>query len=103
MSRSYRAPFSTIWGKAAHKGDKRLASSGVRRKQNHWLRTEADFDAAVIPHKLECHWNDRWDWASDGGNVYRTPPSLADFFWRGDFDLNSFRRGCRNYLRMLCK
>ena len=58
MSRSYRRPFAAITGLASAKNDKQLAHRGVRRKQNLALKVCADYESLLLPHPLECHWND---------------------------------------------
>jgi hypothetical protein len=62
MSRSYRRPFAAITGLASAKSDKQMAHRGVRRKQNHALKTCADYENLLPPHRLECHWNDTYCW-----------------------------------------
>ena len=70
MSRSYRRPFAAVTGAASAKDDKRLAHGGVRRKQNLALRTclktGIDYETLLLPHPLECTWNDTWVWDRDG-------------------------------------
>jgi hypothetical protein len=70
MSRSYRRPFAAITGLASAKSDKQMAHRGVRRKQNHALKTCADYENLLPPHRLECHWNDTWCWGRDGAQCY---------------------------------
>ena len=70
MSRSYRRPFAAITGLASAKDDKRMAHRGVRRKQNLALKTCADFESFLLPHVLECHWNNNYCWGRDGGQCY---------------------------------
>jgi hypothetical protein len=69
MSRSTRRPFAAITGAASAKDDKRMAHRGVRRKQNLALKTCADFEVLLIPHPLECAWNDTWSWGRDGAQM----------------------------------
>ena len=70
MSRSYRRPFAAVTGVASAKDDKRLANRGVRRKQNlalkTCLKTDIGYEALLLPHLLECTWNDTWVWDRDG-------------------------------------
>ena len=66
MSRSYRSPFAAVTGARSAADDKRLAARGVRRKQNQWLRKTVDFDEAMVPHRLECPWNEVYCWGRDG-------------------------------------
>lgn len=72
MSRSYRKPYAAICGHdVSAKDDKRLAARGVRRKQNQWLRTTQDFEEnGLVPHRLECHWNEVYGWSRDGKQRY---------------------------------
>jgi hypothetical protein len=70
MSRSYRRPFAAITGLASAKNDKQMAHRGVRRKQNHALKTCADYENLLLPHRLECHWNDTYNWGRDGAQCY---------------------------------
>jgi hypothetical protein len=71
MSRSYRRPFATITGTASAKDDKRMAHGGVRRKQNQALRACPDYEDLLLPHRLECTWNDTYAWGRDGAQCYR--------------------------------
>lgn len=70
MSRSYRRPFAAITGTASAKDDKRLAHRGVRRKQNLLLKTSPDFENLLLPHRLECAWNNNYNWGRDGAQRY---------------------------------
>jgi hypothetical protein len=70
MSRSYRRPYAAITGTASAKDDKRLAHRGVRRKQNLALKICADYENLLLPHPLECHWNDTYNWGRDGAQCY---------------------------------
>jgi hypothetical protein len=70
MSRSFRRPYAAITGTASAKSDKQLAHRGVRRKQNLALKTCADFENLILPHALECPWNDTWCWGRDGAQCY---------------------------------
>ena len=66
MSRSYRRPFAATNGTASAKNDKRWAHRGARRKQNLALKTCADYENLLVPHQLECTWNNTWAWSRDG-------------------------------------
>jgi hypothetical protein len=66
MSRSSRRPFAAITGVASAKCDKQMARRGVRRKQNSALKTCLDFESFLLPHRLECHWNETYNWGRDG-------------------------------------
>jgi hypothetical protein len=70
MSRSYRRPYAAITGTASAKSDKQFAHRGVRRKQNLALKTCADFENLILPHRLECHWNNTYNWGRDGAQRY---------------------------------
>jgi len=73
MSRSYRKPYCAVTGTNSAKEDKQRAARGVRRKQDQWLRTLDDPDAALAPHRLECGWNDVWSWGRDGKQRLQVP------------------------------
>ena len=73
MSRSNRAPFAAVTGVRSAADDKRQAARGVRRKQNQWLRTRVDFDDAIVPHRLECTWNEVYSWGRDGRQRLQLP------------------------------
>lgn len=79
MSRSYRKPASAITGTGSAKDDKRHAARGVRRKQDQWLRVlmkeplESIEGSALAPHKLECAWNDTYNWGRDGSQRLQYP------------------------------
>ena len=70
MSRSYRRPFAAITGLGSARSDKQLAHRGVRRKQNLVLKTCQDPDTLLLPHFLECAWNNTYAWGRDGGQCY---------------------------------
>jgi hypothetical protein len=69
MSRSTRRPFAAITGAASAKDDKRMAHRGARRKQNLALITCADYESLLIPHRLECAWNNNYCWGRDGAQT----------------------------------
>ncbi len=91
MSRSYRRPFSAITGLAIAKSDKQMAHRGVRRKQNLALKICADFDNFLVPHRLECHWNNTYSWGRDGCQCY--------FGWMRDSERSYFRKWYQKVLR----
>jgi hypothetical protein len=91
MSRSYRRPFAPITGLASAKSDKQLAHRGVRRKQNLALKTCTDYENLLLPHFLECRWNNTYAWGRDGAQCY-----LA---WMRDSDDGYFRRRYQKLLR----
>ena len=70
MSRSTRRPYAAITGTASAKDDKRMAHRGVRRKQDLALKICADFEDLVVPHRLECAWNNNCCWDRDGAQSY---------------------------------
>jgi hypothetical protein len=72
VSRSYRAPYASVTGVRSAADDKRFAARGVRRKQNQWLRGTTDFDEAIVPHRLECPWNEVYCWDRDASSVFRS-------------------------------
>ena len=91
MSRSYRRPYAAITGLASAKCDKQLAHRGVRRKQNLALKVCPDFENLLIPHRLECHWNDTYNWGRDGAQSY--------LGWMCDSDDSHFRNWYQKVLR----
>ncbi|MGA2652198.1 MAG: hypothetical protein ABSF28_16820 [Terracidiphilus sp.] len=83
MSRSYRRPFAAITGLASAKSDKQLAHRGVRRKQNHAVKTCADYENLLLPHFLECPRNNTYTWGRDGAQCYHScPPDSEDEYYR---------------------
>ena len=70
MSRSTRRPYAAITGAASAKDDKRMAHRGVRRKQNLALKTCRDYEEFIVPHQLECAWNNNYCWGRDGAQGY---------------------------------
>ena len=91
MSRSYRRPYAAITGTSSAKDDKRLAHRGVCRRQNQALKTCADFEDLLLPHHLECPWNNVWCWGRDGRQ--------GDFSnWR-----DSDEEWCRRYYAKLTR
>ena len=78
MSRPYRRPFAAITGVASAKSDKTLAHRGVRRKQNLAIKVCPDYDNLLLPHFLECPWNNTWCWGRDGAQNYHSRPRDVD-------------------------
>jgi len=39
---------------------------GLRRRQNQWLHMLRDADEALVPHRLECPYNNTFNWERDG-------------------------------------
>jgi len=70
MSRSFRRPYAAITGTASAKSDKHLAHRGVRRKQNLAVKICLDFENLLLPHHLECAWNNNYCWGRDGAQSY---------------------------------
>jgi len=67
MSRSTRKPYSAVTGVRSAKKDKQQAARGLRRKQNQWLRTsDCQNEHSLIPHRLECTWNQVYCWGAMG-------------------------------------
>lgn len=81
MSRSYRRPYSAVTGHSSAKDDKRHANRGVRRGQNQYLRNiivgNLDWDETLIPHKLECSYNEVYSWGRDGKQGYCPAPNFG--------------------------
>ena len=73
MSRSCRRPYAAITGTASAKDDKCRAHRGVRHKQNQAIQTCADYEALLLPHRLECAWNNTYNWGRDGAQCYFGP------------------------------
>jgi hypothetical protein len=69
MSRSYRRPYAAITGNASAKQDKRMAHRGVRRNQKLALSTCEDYENLLLPHRLECAWNNTYVWGRDGSQL----------------------------------
>lgn len=109
MSRSYRRPYAAVTGTASAKQDKVLAHRGVRRAQNAALRLAADFEELLLPHKLECHWNDPYSWGRDGKQRLQTLPiwgSSVTRYWSSihpDRAAKWFENDVRNYERLFRK
>ena len=82
MSRSTRRPYAAITGAPSAKDDKRWAHRSARRKQDLALKTCTDYDSLLIPHRLECAWNNPWCWDRDGAQSYygfmRDSPDIGD-------------------------
>ena len=85
MSRSTRRPFIAVTGTASAKADKQLAHRGERRNQNRSLKVCIDFENLLLPHRLECAWNDTWVWGRDGSQSYhgdlQNSPEEDDRLW----------------------
>jgi hypothetical protein len=69
MSRSNRRPYAAITGASSAKDDKCMAHRGVRRKQDIALKTCADYEDFLVPHRLECAWNNTYCWDRDGAQM----------------------------------
>jgi hypothetical protein len=87
MSRSTRRPFAAITGTASAKDDKRMAHRGVRRKQNLAIKICADYESLLIPHELECAWNNNYCWGRDGAqsdqsDLRFSPDAMSRKFYR---------------------
>jgi hypothetical protein len=91
MSRSYRRPYAAITGLASAKCDKQMAHRGVRRGQNHALKSCSDYENLLLPHRLECQWNNTYNWGRDGAQCY--------LGWMRDSDENDFRKWYQKVLR----
>jgi hypothetical protein len=76
MSRSYRKPYAAVTGTGSAKEDKVRAARGVRRLQNYYLRRILQHDLVdqfLIPHRLECSWNEVYSWTRDGKQYLHFP------------------------------
>jgi hypothetical protein len=76
MSRSYRKPYAAITGTGSAKEDKVRAARGIRRVQNHYLRKILKhdlLDRILIPHRLECSWNEVYSGTRDGKQYLHFP------------------------------
>ena len=74
MSRSCRRPFAAISGTASAKSYKQMAHRGVRRKLNLALKTCANCENLLLPHRLECHWINTYCAGRDGAQTYHSRP-----------------------------
>ena len=88
MSRSYRRPYEAITGLASAKSDKQMAHRGVRRNQNLALKTCPDYDNLLLPHFLECNWNNTYCWGRDGAQSYHSRPLDSG----NEYDLKFYRK-----------
>jgi hypothetical protein len=75
VSRSYRKPYTAVTGTRSAHDDKKTAARGMRRKQNAWLRNLKNFDDALVPHRLECAFNNNYLWGRDGYQFLTFPYS----------------------------
>jgi hypothetical protein len=78
MSRSYRRPYAAVTGTISAKDDKTRAARGVRHVQKCylWKILHGDLlDQFLIPHRLECSWNEVYSWTRDGKQRLRFPTS----------------------------
>jgi hypothetical protein len=78
MSRSLRRLYAAITGLASAKSDKQMAHRGVRREQKLALEACADYENLLLPHWLECPWNNNWCWGRDGAQIYHSRPRESD-------------------------
>jgi hypothetical protein len=86
VSRSYRKPYAAVTGTKSAHNDKKIAARGLRRRQNQWLHTLEDVDGALIPHRLECAYNNTYNWGRDGRQHLVFPgcrrTNLFEFMYR---------------------
>lgn len=86
MSRSYRKPYAAITGTKSAHADKKVAARGVRRRQNQWLYNLNDPEGELIPDRLECAFNNTYDWRRDGCQRLVFPdcqgPDRFDFMYQ---------------------
>ena len=76
MPRSHRKPYSAVTGTISAKDDKTRAARGVRHVQKCYLRKilQGDLlDQFLIPHRLECSWNEVYSWTRDGKQRLQSP------------------------------
>ncbi len=73
MSNSYRKPYASCCGTASAKNDKTRAARGVRRAQNAAARRMLSDPDLLMPHRLECSWNNTYSWSRDGGKRLQIP------------------------------
>ena len=77
MSRSTRRPYTAVTGVSSAKQDKQRARQSVRTVEHQRLRTTTDYDTLLMPHRLECAWNDPWTWQRDGRKRRGVPPERS--------------------------
>lgn len=84
MSRSYRKqPFWSICGWCST--DKVVAGRIVRTAHKRAIRKEflkGDFENFLLPHQLECRFNDVWSWSSDGKKYYKGARRSSQWDWK---------------------
>jgi hypothetical protein len=100
MSRSYKKqPFMAICGSGSAKKDKIQAHRGERaahKRVIHKAMKEQDYDV-LLPHRLECNWNEVYSWGRDGNQMYQGLTSRQwsdcyrahfdpDYIWYNDED-----------------
>ena len=100
MSRSYRKPYASFCGsKSSAKEDKQTAARGVRHVQNYVAKLMLSDPDILMPHRLECPWNNTYSWSRDGGKKLRVPKArhwdthvkavlgISDWSWGKERDL----------------
>jgi hypothetical protein len=101
MSRSYKKqPFMAICGNGSAKQDKIQAHKGERRAHKrtiHKALTEQDYDI-LLPHRLECSWNNIYSWGRDGNQRWCIP-SHTEYQWHLEalYEPNSIWYGDESY------
>ena len=82
MSRSFKhKPFMAVTGNYSAHDDKTRASKGVRRTCKRILHValkSGEVDV-LLPHRLECTWNNTYSWGRDGHQTYQVPD---DWDWQ---------------------
>lgn len=73
MSHSYRRPYAAVTGVRSAKQDKIMANRGVRRAQNLATKRMLHDEDVLMPHRLECAWNDVYCWGRDGSQFWQVP------------------------------
>lgn len=75
MSKSYRKqPFMACNGSHSAKSDKVRAHRGERRTYKRYLYIaliNGTLEEFLLPHKLQCPWNEVYSWFRDGKKKYQ--------------------------------
>jgi hypothetical protein len=80
MSRSFKhQPFMAVCGNGSAKQDKVMAHRGVRRTQKAYIRSTFEYEDFLLPHRLECPWNETYSWGRDG---HQTWHGVDDWDWQ---------------------
>ena len=92
MGKSTRKPYASVTGSLSAKQDKIRAHRSERRMQNQMLKKAFEDEDLLLPHKLECAFNDVWGWSRDGKQSWRGDWQFSDRPYLRDYYIKLLRK-----------